>query len=133
MAIPFGSRVEITGSVREMNKPADAAVAPSIAEHKRKEERYMQHNHLFQKKGIILLCVVLVLAYIFLPHFHECLQTDCVICLMTQQLRDILVIVAVYAGMASLTACSIPTQYGNNHIFTMRDCTPVGLRVKLSN
>lgn len=93
----------------------------------------MLHNRLFQKKVIILLCVVLVLAYIFLPHFHECLQTDCVICLMTEQLRDILVIVAVYAGMASLTAYSIPAQYGNNHIFTMRDCTPVGLRVKLSN
>ena len=90
-------------------------------------------NHLFQRKGIILLCIVLILAYIFLPHFHERIQTDCVLCLMTEQLRDILVIGAVYAGMALLTVCSIPTQYGNNHIFTMRDRTPVGLRVKLSN
>ena len=90
-------------------------------------------NHLFHRKGIILLCIVLILAYIFLPHFHERIQTDCVLCLMTEQLRDILVAVAVYASMASLTACSIPTQYGNNHIFTIRDWTPVGLRVKLSN
>ena len=93
----------------------------------------MLHNRLFQKKVIILLCAVLVLAYIFFPHFHRCTQTDCVLCMVTEQLRDILVIVAAYAGMALLTVCSIPTQYGNNHIFTMRDCTPVGLRVKLSN
>ena len=93
----------------------------------------MQHNNLLKKKVIILLCVVLVLAYIFLPHFHECVQPDCVLCLMTEQLRDILVAVAVYASMASLTACYIPTQYGNNHIYTIRDWTPVGLRVKLSN
>ena len=98
-----------------------------------KEDGYMQHNNLLKKKVIILLCVVLVLAYIFLPHFHECVQPDCVLCLMTEQLRDILVAVAVYASMASLTACSIPTQYGNNYIFTIRDWTPVGLRVKLSN
>ena len=93
----------------------------------------MQHNNLLKKKMIILLCVVLILAYIFLPHFHECVQPDCVLCLMTEQLRDILVAVAVYASMASLTACSIPMQYGNNHIYTIRDWTPVGLRVKLSN
>ena len=93
----------------------------------------MQHNNLLKKKVIILLCVVLVLAYIFLPHFHECVQPDCVLCLMTEQLRDIFALVAVYASMASLTACSIPTQYVSNHIFTMRECTPVGLRVKLSN
>ena len=93
----------------------------------------MGKNHLFQRRGIILLCVVLVLAYIFLPHFHACVQTDCILCLMTEQLRDMLVIVVIYAGTASLTACSIPMQYGNNRIFTMRDRTPVGLRVKLSN
>ena len=93
----------------------------------------MQHNHLFQRKAIILLCIALVLAYIFLPHFHECVQTDCVLCLMTVQLRDILAVLVVYASMASLTVCPIPMQYGNHHIFTMRDRTPVGLRVKLSN
>ena len=90
-------------------------------------------NHLFHRKGIILLCIVLILAYIFLPHFHECIQTDCVLCLMTEQLRDILVILVVYAGMAFLMDFSIPMQYGNHHIFTMRDRTPVGLKVKLSN
>ncbi len=90
-------------------------------------------NHLFHRKGIILLCIVLILAYIFLPHFHECIQTDCVLCLMTEQLRDILVIVAVCAIIASFMDVSIPMQYGNQHIFTMRDRTPVGLRVKLSN
>ena len=93
----------------------------------------MLYNRLFQRKLVILLCVALVLAYIFLPHFHRCPQTDCVLCLMTEQLRDILVIFIVYAGMVSLTACVILMQYENHHIFTMRDCTPVGLRVKLSN
>jgi len=93
----------------------------------------MQHNHLFQKKVIILLCVVLVLAYIFLPHFHRCAQTDCVLCMVTEQLRDILVFLAVYAGASSLTVFSAAVHYGDRHIFTARDSTPVGLRVKLSN
>lgn len=93
----------------------------------------MPYNRLFQRKVIILLCIALVLAYIFLPHFHECVQTDCVLCLITEQLRDILMILVVYASMASFTVCSIPMQYGNYHVFTMRDRTPVELRVKLSN
>jgi hypothetical protein len=38
-AIPFGSRVEITDSVRGKKKPVDAAVAPSTADNNRKGGR----------------------------------------------------------------------------------------------
>ncbi len=90
-------------------------------------------NPLFRRNLILLLCVVVVLAYIFLPHFHECLQTDCVLCLISKQVRDILVLPAVYAGVASLMAFSMAVHYGSNCIFTTRADTPVGLKVKLSN
>ena len=90
----------------------------------------------YLKMIIVLLCVILILAYAFImvvPHFHECIGIDCSICALLQSSRNILIVSALSASFCQLTKnvfLILDTQPG---LFSDRDATPVGLKVKLSD
>ena len=83
-----------------------------------------------------LLLILLLLAYIsvaFLPHAHSAYEADCAQCIAIQATRTLLCL---------LFLCGILSHIGNSGTsihdtcrrpLAMRDFTPVGLKVKLSD
>ena len=84
----------------------------------------------------LILLILLLLAYIsvaFLPHAHNAYQTNCAQCIAIQATRTLLCV---------LCLCGFLSRIGNSgsyahgvcyHLLAVRDNTPVGLKVKLSD
>ena len=82
------------------------------------------------------MCVVLVLAYafiVFLPHTHECMETDCAVCAMIEESCNLLVAIVLSATVFQMAKYGVFVHYIHTHILSIRDGTPVGLKVKLSD
>ena len=88
------------------------------------------------KKMIAILMSVLIFVYAFialLPHPHKCVETDCSICCMIESSRKILLGIALSAGCFQLFKQPFVLLYAYSDILSVRDGTPVGLKVKLSD
>ncbi len=93
-------------------------------------------KHQVLKRLCAFLCVVLIIAYasaVFLPHTHDISKTDCAVCVLIEILRELLLGMALIAGIPRLIKCNLhePNFYFN--ILSRREITPVGLKVKLSD
>ena len=85
---------------------------------------------------VSILTIVLILAYAFiafLPHFHECVEVDCFGCAMIKLSGNMLIGIALSATFYQLTKISVALLDTCSDIFSVRDGTPVGRKVKLSD
>ena len=79
---------------------------------------------------------VLVLIYAFaalLLHTHQCIETDCSVCALIGSFRHIWVGIVLSAGLFPLARAQIVLPNISPDTGSVRDATPVGLKVKLSN
>ena len=86
-------------------------------------------------KLLALLCILLILSYAaiaFVPHAHECRNTDCALCEMIDLSDEILISLSLAALFSQLAAFS-RLFCAHTYIPSPREVTPVGLKVKLSN
>ena len=88
------------------------------------------------KGALAILCILVILAYasiVFLPHTHERAGVDCSICAIIETSRNLLLGVALSAALCQLPY--FPFVIPNKHFYikSVRDGTPVGLKVKLSD
>lgn len=78
---------------------------------------------------LILACVFLV----FLPHSHECVETDCSICSMREILRNMLSWIELTSVVGFISKISVVLLCISACVLSVRDGTPVGRKVKLSD
>ena len=86
-------------------------------------------------KLLALLCIFLILSFAaiaFVPHAHECRNTDCALCEMIDLSDEILISLLLAALLSRLTAFwRVLCAY--TYLPSDREVTPVGRKVKLSN
>ena len=85
---------------------------------------------------IAVLTAILILAYAFavlLPHSHEFMEADCAVCAMIETSRSILIGIVLFASIHLLTKISVTVLGTYPEVLFVRDGTPVGLKVKLSD
>lgn len=83
----------------------------------------------------ILLCAVYVIAniaFLFIPHTHGCIDTDCVLCSLMEASRRMLTVVLPVTIGPVICLSRIFTRLGT-YLTSGRDQTLVGLMVKLSD
>lgn len=78
---------------------------------------------------MILACALIV----FLPHSHECVEMDCSVCAVIESSRKILLLLALSASFCHLAKIQFVLIDTHPRILSVRDGTPVGLKVKLSD
>ena len=88
------------------------------------------------KIALALLCILLIFActsIVFIPHAHECAGVDCSVCAIIETSRNLLLGAALSAALCQLPC--FPLVIPNTHFYieSVRDGTPVGLKVKLSD
>lgn len=88
------------------------------------------------QKLLAILCLILVFSYtsaVFLPHSHECIDTDCAICTLLDTSRYVLIGITLCAVAGTLPALGFGIRNPYAYISEGRDTTPVGLKVKISD
>ena len=101
----------------------------------RRYKHMITHNKAL-KRIIAVFCVIFILAcasIVFLPHQHECLDTECVVCTMLETSRDMLTGLAPFVAVYPTTIITFVISGALLRILSVRDGTPVGLKVKLSD
>ena len=96
----------------------------------------MKKTRHWLKKATVLLCILFLLLYIsvaFFPHAHESRDADCALCALLQSSRDILYALALCALLYHFCGQSARTLVAHHRVQQIRDITPVGLKVKLSD
>lgn len=89
----------------------------------------------FQKIFSVMITILLV-AYTlvaYLPHGHDCVDSDCIICNMADSGKDILMGAALLFIMQLLPLVTFILPAIHKRIVSLFDGTPVGLKVKLSD
>ena len=88
------------------------------------------------KSAVAILCIVIIIAYasiIFLPHAHDCIGSDCTVCVLIETTRNTiigLVLAATVHQLANITFLILSTYKS----IPLGDIgTPVALKVKLSD
>ena len=91
-----------------------------------------------KRTGAVALILTLVLIFscafiLFLPHTHKCVETECVACALIESSRDTMLTAtsAAILHQAARMLAFLLVSYSD--ITSIRDATPVGLKVKLSN
>ncbi len=96
----------------------------------------MKINRHTWKKLLAILCLVLIFSYtstVFLPHSHECIDTDCAICALLDTSRCVLIGITLCVVAGTLPALGFSIRNSYAYILEERDATPVGLKVKISD
>ena len=96
----------------------------------------MTNKSAFLKKILALLCVFLILAYalvVFLPHTHCCCDISCAACNVIESCQKILYNILLFAVIYPILKFIYFIERICYRILSVRDQTPVGLKVKLSN
>ena len=84
---------------------------------------------------IAFVIILFVLSGIFInlvPHFHECINTDCAVCAFIVSSRDT-TFAAILSISFSLSGLSFAFFYVYSRVFPLSKTTPVRLKVKLSD
>ena len=84
----------------------------------------------------VALTVILILAYaliVFIPHSHECVELHCAVCDTIKSVQKL-----ISGAIIVIALCLAPKILfiaTNAYLIAIkaRDCTPVGLKVKLSD
>ena len=96
----------------------------------------MLRNHKNFATILFVIVSVLLVAYAFaayLPHGHECIETDCAICNLIDTYRDILSCTTLWFSVLLLSTFIFVFFATHLPIMSFSEGTPVGLKVKLSN
>lgn len=96
----------------------------------------MNRNGYGRKRPIAFLCIVLVFActlFVFLPHAHDGCKTDCPVCRLMESSRELLLAVALLTAPMGLAVLGFTAPCRHCPGLSLRDGTPVGLKVKLSD
>ncbi len=81
-------------------------------------------------------CLILIIAYasvVFLPHNHGCPETDCTACAIIKISSEFLLGILFVSGVFRLIKCVLCKNNIHFIIPFLREITPVGLKVKLSD
>ena len=95
----------------------------------------MKLNRRLFHRFAALLTLLLILAYIsvaFFPHVHPHGDADCALCVILQSSRELLS-TPVLCAVLALAITTLAFARARERIAAMRDTTPVGLKVKLSD
>jgi hypothetical protein len=96
----------------------------------------MKVNSSSFRRAVAVLSVILIIAYALipvLPHTHGACGADCAVCSAIFELQNIffgIVWIFILSGITHLGFSLLNTE--NNEV-SGRTCTPVGLKVKLSD
>lgn len=96
----------------------------------------MKHHAIMLKQLIAVLCIFLILLYAsitFIPHSHECPDSKCAVCSLVESSHDVLGCMALACAIILLSKLYFIIVNTHHHLFSGRDGTPVGLKVKLSD
>ena len=96
----------------------------------------MQRDYRRLKIALSVIIIVVLVAYAFiayLPHGHECIDADCVICNMVDSRNDILINSALLSMAQLLPLLIFLLSCSHERIVSLYESTPVGLKVKLSD
>ena len=87
-------------------------------------------------KTLSIMIMILLVSYAFiayLPHNHECLESDCAVCNMADFSREFLIGIALLTIALILQGILFTLPTTHERIVLFSEGTPVGLKVKLSN
>ena len=96
----------------------------------------MQRDYKWLKITLSVIIIVVLLAYAFIaymPHGHECVDADCVICNMVDARNDFLMGAALLSMAQLLPLLIFLLSFSHGRIVSLHESTPVGLKVKLSD
>ena len=94
-----------------------------------------KEKRLLKTMGMVLLAAFL-LTYVlvgFMPHTHGCADRDCAICAMVETARKRIVCMALSIALLQGICLITGALPDNGPTRSIREGTPVGLRVKLSD
>ena len=96
----------------------------------------MEKDYKSLKIVFMLIVVALLVAYAFIayvPHSHECVDADCVICNLLDLRNDILPSAALLSIAQLLPLLMFLLPLSHERIVPLCESTPVELKVKLSD
>ena len=88
------------------------------------------------KSVVIYLCLLLIIAYIsviFVPYTHDCVGSDCTVCALIKTSRNTITGLILAAAVHQLTNVIFLILSTHKFIRLGNSCTPVSLKVKLSD
>ena len=97
--------------------------------------KYMVKLKQYLKISIAALCVILILAYafiVFMPHSHGVCDSGCLACSLIEKAKNTLFAALCFAAIFQILHQGHFVS-GDYYKLSVKDGTPVGLRVKLSN
>ena len=96
----------------------------------------MQRDYKRLKIALSVIVIVVLVTYAFIaciPHGHECVDADCVICNLMDSRNDILMGTALLSMVQPLPSLIFLLSFSHERIVSLYESTPVGLKVKLSD
>jgi hypothetical protein len=96
----------------------------------------MKHQEITLKRLMAVLCIFLILLYAsiaFIPHSHDRLSSECEVCSFVANSHDVLGFMVLACAITLLNELYFIIVNTHHHLFSGRDGTPVGLKVKLSD
>ena len=96
----------------------------------------MKRDYKRLKIALSIIIIVVLVAYTFtsyMPHIHECVDSDCAICNMVDSRNDILMSAALLSMAQLLPLLTVILSLSHERILSLYESTPVGLKVKLSD
>ncbi|MBQ3011907.1 MAG: hypothetical protein IJD74_00025 [Clostridia bacterium] len=88
------------------------------------------------KSIVAFLCILLIIAYtsiIFLPYAHDCVGSDCTVCVLIETSRNTIVGLVLAATVHQLANIVFAILNSYKSIPSGNNGTPVALKVKLSD
>ena len=88
------------------------------------------------KNIVVILCIIIIIAYtsiVFLPHIHDCVGPDCTVCTLIETSRNSLIGLALIAVVYQFANIVFTISSSYKSILSGNKCTPIALKVKLSD
>ena len=88
------------------------------------------------KNIVVILCIIIIIAYtsiVFLPHIHDCVGPDCTVCALIETSRNTMIGLVLVATVHQLANILFTISCSYKSIPSGNNCTPIALKVKLSD
>ena len=88
------------------------------------------------KNIVVILCIIIIIAYtsiVFLPHIHDCVDSDCTVCALIETSRNTMIGLALAATVHQSANILFTISCSYKSIPSGNNGTPVALKVKLSD
>lgn len=89
---------------------------------------------LLYKNFVIFISILVLLMFaflVFLPHTHNCFDSDCDYCAIVDSIEDFFIAVLICAIVYKVNKFALTFLFFNSAYLFCRDVTLVGLKVKL--